>query len=432
MAKKSWHIDRRTMLRGTATAMALPLLEGMSWAKDAAAPPKRLCYVYIPWGVSSAWYPTATGKDYELTMPLEPLAPFKSQMSVITGLSNPKCRNLQGAHGSVDTFLTGAAHKPPEYRNTISVDQLAAKYIGGATRYSYLLTATNGGVGSPTRSATMAYTEKGRPIPTLADPHKIFDMLFGKVDEKDRQRMTATKSVLDDVREDAKSMMRLLGKHDRDKFDEYLSSVETLQKDVQRSQDWLNRVKPVVLKEAYDALDLNADPREAPESFVRTMFDLAHLALQTDSTRVVSYVLASMQEGNFMRLWPKILGYTDHDWHRFNHGNDKETRPDYDKFITEQFAYFLNRMTQTREGEGTLLDNTMILYGSSNSDKPHGTTNFPLILAGGKNLGLAHGSHHRYTDDIPLSNLHLTMLERLGVPVESFSDSTGMISEVVA
>ena len=131
-----------------------------------------------------------------------------------------------------------------------------------------------------------------------------------------------------------------------------------------------------------------------------------------------------------MRLWPKILGISEADWHRLSHGDKKETRPAFDTFISEQFAYFLNRMATSREGEGTLLDNTMVLYGSSNSDKPHGPTNFPLILAGGKNLGLRHGSHHQYADDIPLSNLHLTMLNQLGIPAKTFSDSTGRISEI--
>jgi len=417
------------MLRGTATAMALPLLESMSWAKAAAAPPKRLCHVFIPWGVSTEWYPTTTGPDYQLGPVLAPLQPFKSQMSVITGLSNPQNTS---AHGALDVFLTGAAHKKPVYKNTISVDQVAAKYICSDSRYSCLLAATEAGVGSPTNSATMSFSEKGRPIPTIGDPRGIFDLLFGKVDDNARQRLAASRSVLDDMREDAKATMRLLGKHDRDKFDEYLASVERLEKNVQRSQAWLDRAKPTISKEDYEALNLDADPRQGPEEFIRTMFDLVHLALQTDSTRVVSYIVAAMQQPTFTWAWPKILGFADTDWHGLNHGRSNTGRPLFDKFISEQFAYFLKRLAETREADGTLLDNTMILYGSGNNNKTHGISNLPLILAGGANCGLKHGSHHRFDDGIPMANLHLTMLDRLKVPVKSFSDSTGMISDVVS
>jgi hypothetical protein len=231
--------------------------------------------------------------------------------------------------------------------------------------------------------------------------------------------------LLDALLEDSKSLKGDLGNRDKQKLDEYMSSVRDSEKKAIRAQQWLNTPKPKVDP---DSLALDATPIESPEEYLKCMFDLMFLALQTDSTRVITYSIGNMRAGGSMASgFPAAITGEAGVHHKFAHGNRTGK---YDAFLASQFAYFVGRLKEATEGANSLLDNTMVLFGSSNS-KTHVNRNYPLVLAGGNNLGLKHGQYLKYPDSVPLSNLHLTMLHGLGIQAESFADSTGTLPELV-
>ena len=239
MADKSWHLNRRSFLRGSGgVALGLPLLDGMTWAGEAQAVaelPRRMCCFYVPFGVCQKgeydWFPTGEGRDFEFSLPLEALQPLRADVTVMHGISHPRARSMPG-HDTGDTFLTGASMKSPDFQNTISLDQVAAAHIGDKTRFASLTLSSDGGVGEPTRTRTMSYNSKGQPIPAMSDPQKIFNKLFGVNNQNEAAQLKSTASMLDRVLEDARSFQRRLGKHDTRKFDEYLSSVRHVEQGV--------------------------------------------------------------------------------------------------------------------------------------------------------------------------------------------------------
>ncbi len=442
---KSWHLDRRTFLRGTGAALALPWLESMSLASPGtqAELPRRFAAVYFPFGVSMApddhehrdwgWFPKGDGADFEFTKVLQPLAEYRQDVTVLGGLSHPNGRRM-GGHDTGDTFLTAVQLEGSDYRNAVSLDQLAAREIGRATRFPSLVLSSDGGVGEPTRSTTLSFSATGRPVPALADPKQIFDRLFGDGDESteaQRRRLRATGSMLDRVLEHSRSLERRLGKRDRAKLDEYLASVRDVEQRVERSQRWLDVAKPEVDPAS---LPLEATPK-APEDYLRAMYDLMFLAFQTDTTRLATYMIGQVAGATTIaNAFPACIGLSGN-WHGLAHGQGKkngyENLGRFDQFLAKHFAYFVGRLAATEEGDGTLLDRTVLLYGSSNS-RTHQNRNYPLVLAGGRGLGLKHGQFRRFEEKTPLSNLYVTILQRLGVERESFVDSTGEMSEVVA
>jgi len=408
-------------------------------AADAKSLPRRMAFIYFPFGVALPdekhpqaewnWYPRGEGKNYRFTNVLKSMEPLRDDVTVIHGLSHPKCRKL-GGHDTGDTFLTGHFLEPPAYSNSISADQLAAQFIGSQTRFPSLTLSCDGGVGEPTRSTTLSFANTGRPVPALANPKQIFAKLFGQTsdDQLSKQRIHSTQSLLDLVLGNSKSLRTQLAQHDKAKFDEYLDSVRDIEKRVEQSQQWLDIPKPRVEEKT---LDLSATP-EGPKEYIKVMYDLLYLAFQTDSTRLATFMLGQVAGATTIaNSFPTVVGQNGN-WHGLAHGAGK--KPDalgkFDQFLAEQLAYFLTRLKNTREGDGTLLDRTMVLYGSSNS-KTHNNNNYPLLMAGGRKLGIQHGNFLHYNAQTPFANLFVTLFDRMNLPVEHFADSTGGLNELL-
>lgn len=448
MAGKSWHLERRSFLMGAGVSLALPWLECMGRAAEKAAvkarQPKRLCAMYFGFGVGlpkagSAqaqwrWFPEGEGRDYQFTETLRPLEPLRQKLSILGGLSHPNGRKM-GGHDTGDTFLTAALLNNKYLRNTVSVDQLVAQASSEHTRFGSLVMSTDGGVGEPTRSSTLSYDVKGRPLPALNQPQQIFARFFGAGDadsRRRRRRLRSAAGMLDLVLEDSRALQRKLGKQDREKLAEYLASVRQIEQRVQQSQRWLEIPRPELRDEERDLLELDADDK-APRMFIRTMYDLLYLAFRTDSTRVATYQITNMADASSKAgKFPQLEGFKA-SLHSLAHGWNKpagaEALGKWDRFMAEQLAYFLNRLESAKEEHGSLLDNTVVLYGSSNSTT-HNNNNYPLVLAGGGKLGLKHGRYLKFSKDVPLSNLFVTMLQAVGVDAPRFADSTGELNAV--
>ncbi|HAY78683.1 MAG TPA: hypothetical protein DCY79_02615 [Planctomycetaceae bacterium] len=444
MSTPSWYLHRRTLLRGAGASLALPLLDAMTPARANQEDnlPRRMCGVYFPFGVSLPpqdheqsqwnWFPTGEGKDFRFTNTLSSLDPLREHVTVLGGLSHPNGRSI-GGHDTGDIFLTGARLSGTSYSNSISLDQRIAQHIGERTRFPSLTLSSDGGVGEPTRSTTLSFSQKGRPIPALAKPRQIFERLFGEGDaevKNQRRQLKTSGTMLDLVLEHSRSLKRKLGTHDVRKFDEYLASVRAVEQRVDRSQRWLDIPKPEVNSESL-ALDASA---EGPLDYIRTMYDLMYLAFQTDTTRVATYMIGQVAGATTIaNTFPQALGLPGN-WHGLAHGAGKkggyEKLGRFDQFLAEQLSYFLKRLQDTPEGDATLLDRTLVFYGSSNS-RTHNNNNYPLVLAGGGALGVQHGQYLKFSAKTPLSNLFVTMLDRLDVPVDAFADSTGEMSELI-
>lgn len=442
--KKSWHLNRRTFLRGTGAALGLPFLECMGVAAPVNPRPRRFCSVYFPYGASLAkpegegsnwrWFPDGKGgRDFQFNDSLKPLEAHRNELTILEGLSHLNGRRM-GGHDTADIFLTGAELKPGELKNTVSADQIVAEAFGGATRYRSLSLSTDGGVGEPTRSSTLSFGRSGQPVPALNKPRVIFDRFFGvNSDSMKRQRreLANSGSMLDLVLEHSKSVRGKLGKQDQGKFDEYLDSVRSIEKGVERSEAWLDVPKPEV-----DATGLFLDADEnTPEEYFSTMYDLMFLAFQTDSTRVATYQIGNMNGATSIAgKFPELLGLPKN-LHGLAHGWNKkggaEALGRWDLFLAQQLARFLERMKSAEEGDGNLLDHTVILYGTSNSNT-HNNNNCPMLTAGGNAIGMKNGQHVKLGAEVPMSNLLLTLLHRMNVEAESFSDSTQELSEVLS
>ncbi len=443
---RSWHLDRRTFLLGSGISMALPYMEAMGNQTAASDLPARMCAMYFPFGVGMPkegsdlhkwrWFPNGEGKNFTFNESLKPLESVRESVTIIGGMSHPNGRRM-GGHDTGDTFLTGALFDKTLLHNTVSVDQVAAAAVGSQTRYSSITMSTDGGVGEPTRSSTLSYDIKGRPIPAMNQPLMIFNRLFGLADEdlkRQQRRLRSASSMLDLVMEDSNSLRRRLGRHDQEKLDEYLSSVRQIEQRVRRTQRWLDIPLPLLTDEERSLLKLEADS-EAPQEYMRTMYDLMWLAFKSDSTRVATYQIASMADASSVAgPFPFREGFKAN-LHTLAHGWNKPEGAvalgKWDKFMTEQLTYFLQRLKSTQEGDGTLLDRTMVLHGCSNSIT-HNNNNYPLIFAGGNKLGLEHNHYVKVGSDVPMSNLFVTMLEKMGVEAPVFADSTGELTPIHA
>lgn len=444
MKKKSWHIDRRTFIRGMGVTCMLPFFEGMAmtslskFAKPVS--PKRLCILYFPNGVGLppkesiyhknwSWFPIGEGSEYKLTKSLSPLSPYRSDMSIMGGLSHPFSRNVLG-HMAGDSFLTGGDLRG-EYKNSISLDQVAAEKLSHYTRFPSLTLSTDGGVGYKSRTSTLSFNSSGKPIPSEHRQREIFERYFspngGTPTHQRRKSIQQGMKIVDLVLEESKTLKNRLGSNDKAKLDEYLTSLDQVEKQLTRNEKWLD----VPMKE-FDAslINLDVDPTAAPEDYVRSMMDLMILGFQTDATRVISYLMAREDGMGFGDNFPKIaLGLQGH--HTISHDKATGHWEDWgrlDRWYAKQFAYFINKMKNTKDIHGSLLDNTLILYGSACSTT-HNARNYPLILAGGSKMGVNHGEYTVFDEKQErLSNLYLNMLNRLDVNIESFSDSTGKLS----
>lgn len=436
-------MKRRNFLRASGICLALPWFESLA-ADTPSGPPKRFCSVYFPYGACVAkagddaaewgWFPHQTGRDFTFNKSLGMFEPMREQVTILSGLSHPGVRRI-GGHDSGDTFLTGTPiDASNRFRNGISIDQLAAQthHLGGATRFSSLVLSADGGTGMPTRANTMSYTANGQPIPSLNRPATVFERLFAlKADSIEAQRLglSRTGSHLDLLLDESRSLQRRLGKTDQVKLDEYLSAVRQVEQDVERAAGWLDVPRPRINAEG---LVLDADDN-TPRELIQTMFDLIALAFQTDSTRFATYQLGSMHGAiSIATKFSSLLGLGKNT-HGIAHGGRKkagaETQGKWDQFLAGQVHRFIKRLADMPEGEGSVLDHTIVLYGSSNSTT-HNNTNYPIMLAGGKAMGYQHGQHLNFDQDVPLANLYVTLVQRLGAPVGTFADSTGVMDQV--
>jgi len=461
-------LDRRKFLRGAGVALALPWLETFAPAAQAAGNSvqrKRLACFYLPDGVPMplekdpsfkdwSWFPHGKGKEFAFTKCMETLEPLRSELTVFSGLSHPAVRHVHG-HRNADQFLTGAdtGAMDDSYQNSISLDQVFAAHAGEHTRHASLVMSTDGGTGSPRGSHTLSYNAQGRPIPAEHKPKRIFDMLFVKSGPDAARRLALSKSALDDLLEDARSLNRSLSRHDQKTLADYLQSVRDTEVKVEKAKRWLNIPMPRV---DTDHLKLDITP-EDPRNFLRTMYELIYLAFKTDTTRTVTYQLGRENGVGISDYLARAVGFKG--THYLSHETKK---PDgyknfgiYCRFINEELGRFAGRLKATPEpgGEGNMLDNTALLFGSASSAF-HLSRNYPLLLLGGRNIGFKHGQYLKYgqgndkhqatagisTDagwrgemnytELPLSNLYLTMLHKLGVEAKSFGGSTETFSEV--
>ncbi|MFN3244573.1 MAG: DUF1552 domain-containing protein [Planctomycetota bacterium] len=461
-------LDRRRFLRGSAAALALPAFESFGVLASAAATdprrdrPKRLVCAYQPDGVPMplpqdpahedwSWFPHGNGRDYRLTRCLEPLADLRERMTILSGLSHPRVRAVHG-HSNADQFLTGAdTGARDDYKNSISLDQEFASHVGHQTRFSSLVMSTDGGTGTARGAHTLSFDRKGRAIPAAHKPKKIFDALFVTSDEDAARRLALDESALDDLLEDARALRRRLSGHDKASLDEYLDAVRTTELKVQKARHWVSTPLPTI--ERHD-LQLEVGPEDS-RNYLQAMFGLMFLALRTDSTRVVTYQIGRENSVGISDYLSRAIGFPLA--HQLSHETKKpggwKNFGLYCRFLCEELHRFLDQLRTTPEagGDGKMLDNTLVLFGSASSAF-HLSRNYPLILFGGDALGLRHGRYLNYAgenvfggswsggtepwqrefdyDDLPLSNLFVTMLQRLGVETDTFSDSTGSVDDL--
>jgi len=447
MSRKSWHLSRREVLRGGGVSLALPFLNSMSWANDVAGKnaPKRMVVTYIGYGVydprskeggphAASWYPRHDSGPLSFNKASKAFEPLKDEVTYLRGLDHAGGYGL-GGHSSGDVFATGADMSGSEKSNNISVDQLAAKLKGQDTRYDSLVMGTEGGTGSYGMAKTLSHRGPGQPVPAMHRPQEIFNRLFrpyaGQSVDDVRGELKREASVLDLMIENYKSLHGKLGTEDRQKMDEYLDSVRALEQRVERTSQWTHEPLPKV-----DTKGLNLEASyQDPTEYVRCLYDLLYLALQTDSTRFASFMTESEHStgnpvGNFAN---QIFGYTGAT-HDIAHKRPEEASLQWEQWRSEQHAYFLKRLQSTQEGESNMLDNTVVVWGSAHPHASHSTKDYPVQVAGGKGIGFKHGQLHNFEGERqkPLSNLFVSMLNAVDAPVEKFADSTGELTEILS
>ncbi len=409
-------LNRRSFLRAAGVALALPVLEASTRGQTPPAPRRRMMFICTPLGLHGPnLFPRETGREYQATPYLEVLKDYREDLTVMSGLAHP---GVNFGHESIYSYLTTVPHPGRAgFRNTISVDQLAAERLGGETRFASLSMASEG--------FGLSWTRSGALVPSDTSPARLFARLFldGRPDEMQAavRRIQDGRSILDQVGEQARRLQSDLGARDREKLDEYFSSVRELERNLARSEEWSRRPRPRVNV---------APPRDIPNSAdlvgrTRLWFDLAHLAFETDSTRIITLLLGGAS------LVPPIPGVT-FDHHNLSHHGQDPTKLDQLKTVESEklkiFAEFLGKMKQTREEGVPLLDRSMILFGSNlGNASNHSCRDLPMLLAGG---GFRHGQHLAFTGPQapPLANLYVSMLQRLGVPTDRFGSGTSTLT----
>ncbi len=409
-------LNRRTFLRAAGVSLALPWLDALAPAQAQATPPRRMVCICTPLGLHPAnFFPQAAGRDYALTPYLEPFRDMRNDFTVISGLAHP---DTGSSHDSIYNFLTAAPH--PErragFRNSISLDQFAATHIGDQTRFPSLPLSCEG--------FSLSWTRSGALVPSDSWPSSVFARLFieGRPDEREAQvrRLRDGRSILDAVGEQAKSLEPKLGAGDRDKLDEYFQSVRDLERGLAKSEEWSRRPKPRVDVPPPQNITNPADM----VGKARLMFDLIHLALQTDSSRLITLLLLGTS------LVPPIQGVNLGHHDLSHHGQDPSKIAQLRTVELEKmrtFRAFLTKLKDTREQNSNLLERTTVFFSSNlGNASSHSTRNLPIFLAGG---GFRHGQHLAFepANAPPLSNLYVSMLQRLGINADRFGSSTGTL-----
>lgn len=445
------HLHRRTVLRGLGAAVALPMLDAMrpalaraqsAAAGAAGARPMRLAFTYVPNGVTMKdWTPAAMGKGFELPRILAPLAAHRDDTLVLTGLAAKNAYALGDGPGdharAAAAYLTGVHPRKTagaDIQNGISVDQIAAKHLAETTRFPSLELGCDDSrvVGNCDSGYSCAYTNSlawrgpTSPLPPETNPRLVFERLFGGVDAgldpaTRQRRMLYRRSILDLVVDRTKTLQRDLGASDRRKVDEYLDSIREIERRIDMAE--------------HDMRDLPAGIEKPPgipvefTDYVGLMFDLQLLAFQTDLTRVTTMMIG--REGS-LRTYSEIGVPDPH--HPLTHHRDN---PEWVEKVTkvnthhmELFARFVQKLKETPDGDGNLLDRTMIVYGSGIADgNRHTHEDLPVLLVGGGKT-FPGGRHLGYARDTPITNLYLTLLDRMGVPVDTIGDSTGRAEQL--
>jgi hypothetical protein len=412
--------NRRKFLRAAGIALALPWLDAFTRTKArgaALAPPRRMICICTPLGLHAPnFFPERAGRDYQITPYLEVLKDFRDDFTVISGLSHP---GVESGHDSIFSFLTAAPH--PErragFRNSISLDQFAAEQIGIQTRFPSLTLSAEG--------FSLSWTKSGALVPSDTSPSRVFARLFldGRPDEVQAQirRLRDGQSILDRVGDQARQLQDGLGSGDREKLDEYFTSVRELEQRLARAEEWSKKPKPKV--DAKPPQDI-ANPADLVGR-TRLLFDLTHLAIQTDSTRLITIMLLGTS------LVPPIQGVSDGHHNLSHHGQDPAKLEQLQIVELEKLKVLrdlLAKLRQSQEDDGSLLDRTMVFFSSNlGNASSHSCKNLPVLFAGG---GFRHGQHLAFQaqSSPPLSNLYVTMLQRLGLEVEQFGTSTSTLS----
>jgi hypothetical protein len=402
-------LSRRALLRASGVCLALPLLDAMKpafAAEPAAEVPRRMICIETNMGIlPQFFFPEKAGRDYELTPYLQKLAAQRNDFTVLSGVSHP---GVTGGHAAEKCFITGTPH--PErggFRNWVSLDQYAAELVGNRTRFPSLVLANT------TEGSTMSYTRSGAPIPSERSPKKLFQKLFvqGKPEEvaANVEALKDGRSLLDFVGDQSKRLNRSLSKGDQQRLDQYLTAVRDLEQRLAASETWEYKPKPVVTAKAPEDVD-------DPKAFVqrtRLFYDVMKLALETDSSRIMSLFIDTTVIHNIT-----------------HHGNRPEVLAELRGHEEGQFdalGGFFKALAESKEEGQSLLDRTMILYGTCmGSANSHSNVNLPTLLAGG---GFKHGQHLAFdqVNNYPLTNLFVSMLQRLGIETDEFSTGKGTL-----
>ena len=440
------YLPRRAVLRGLGAAIALPLLDGMVPAltaqrRTAAAPVRRFGVFYVPNGMSMPyWFPKEEGTLAELPPTLQSLSAFKDRVLLCGGLDDESANLVKGGgdHArSAGTFLTCVPFKITSGADVfaaVSMDQIAARELSKETQLASLELGieSNAMVGNCDGGASCAYTNTiawrtpTTPLPIENDPRAVFERLFGTTGSTDpevrMERLRRDRSILDAIGGELKGLELILGPGDQIKLDEYLDALRDIERRIQMAEQQSTRELPVV--------DQPVGVPSDYEEHAKLMMDLLALAYQTDLTRISSFMLAREVSG---RAYPEIGVSDSH--HPLSHHQDEPAKLERLHKINEyhfrQFAYLVEKLAALPEADGTMLDSTLFLYGTGISDSnTHFHDDLPIALIGGKATGIKGGRYIRYADDTPLANLHMTILDRLGVPVDAFGDSNGHLERL--
>ncbi len=439
------HLPRRTVLRGLGASIALPLLDGMvpaltAQGRTAAAPVRRLGIFFVPNGMAMKyWIPAGEGTAFEMPRTLAPLAPYHDRMVVLSGLATrcafPRPGEGGGDHArSASTFLTGVHIKrtsAADVQAGVSADQIAARHLEQTTELASLELALESvellgacdGTYACAYSNTIAWRTPTTPLPMENDPRAVFERLFGTAGSSDpaarRARARRDRSILDSVRDKATRLRVRLASGDQTKLTEYLDAVRDVERRVQKAEEQSNRELLVV-----------DQPAGIPADFAehaRLMLDLLALAYQADLTRVSTFMMGREVSS---RPYPEI-GVPDSHHPLSHHENDPQKLDrlgQINLYHMRQFAGFVNKLHATTDGDGSLLDHSLLVYGAGISDSnTHFHDDLPILAIGGAAGGIRGGRHVRYPKDTPLTNLWLTVLDKMGVPAERIGDSTGML-----
>jgi hypothetical protein len=439
------HLHRRTFLRGLGVAIGLPLLDSMSPAfaapaRAAAKSPTRMAFVYVPNGIiMPEWIPDEEGSRFSMKSVMEPMEAHRDRTLVLTGLTQNGGRALGDGPGdharAASSFLTGMHPRKTAGADIsigVSVDQVAAQKIGPATKFASMELGLEDGrlVGncdsgySCAYSNNLAWRTENSPLPPEINPRIVFERLFGSGDDGEDAKSRAIrqemqKSILDSVVDQTQSLKTSLGPTDKRKLDEYLYSVREIEKRIEANEKDSRRMPPPFPKPGGVPLDYREHSK--------LMFDLMTVAFQMDATRIITHMMG--REGS-TRAYREI-GISDAHHPLTHHRNNPEMIEkvrQINRFHVEQFALWIDKLKNTPDGEGSLLDSSMILYGSGLADGNRHTHNdLPLLLVGGGNGTLKPGRHIKYRAETPMANLFVALLDRAGVPVDRIGDSDGTL-----